>query len=338
MVTSDPVSAAPKKPPPRTVLRPATSREVWEKMVAAFRVHENQPNRFAIVGKLCGVHRDTAEKAYKHGLGREWSNTPIKDLLVHERAQRAAISTVLAAAKTADPSRPTDPEQAALAAALGETEFEQLRRATVAAVREEIAVVDSARRTALRAQKSGEMLGELLVQRAEALLKKYGATLADGKVVLPEISGALPEEVKILEGIGRLLRTLAAVGRSPIEMERLRIGDPETLRRRLDAVYGGDVGGAGAAGKGAVAEGAEEGEGGAEEPALPVEEVGDTDGWLGLRVIDGGKSAARGHAYMDSAGSALSETDDGEEDAASTDVEEALLGEDASSEVEGVVA
>lgn len=319
------VSAAAKKPsPPRTSLRPATSREVWDKMVAAFRVHEHQANRFAVVGKLCGVHRDTAEKAYKFGLGREWSNTPIKDLLVAERAQKAAVSTVLMAAKTVDPTRPTDPDQAALAAALGETEFEQLRRATVAAVREEIAVVDGFRRVALRAQKSGEMLGDLLVQRAEALLKKHGAKLEDGKVVLPEVSGSLPEEVKLLEGIGRLLRTLAAAGRAPLEMERLRIGDPETLRRRLDSVYGGDVGGKTLP----ASEGTEaDGEQPAEEPALAVDEVGDTDGWLGLRVIHGGK-ATRTEEPADPEG----------EDAASTDQDGALLDEDASSDVEGGVA
>ena len=84
-VVPKPASSTPSK-----TIRPATSQETWVKLVNAFRVHENQPDRFTAVGKLCGVHRDTAEKAYKQGLGKPWSNIPIRDLLIAERANRAA--------------------------------------------------------------------------------------------------------------------------------------------------------------------------------------------------------------------------------------------------------
>jgi hypothetical protein len=254
-----------------------------------------------------------------------WGVVIVAGILIARRAQRAAVSVVLSAAKTASPGSTIDPDQAALAAALGQTEFEQLREATRTAVREEIAVVDGFRRVALRAQKSGEMLGDLLVQRAEALLKKHGATVGeDGKVVLPEVSGTLPEEVKLLEGIGRLLRTLAAAGRAPLEMERLRIGDPETLRRRLDSVYGGEMGGKTLP----TSEGAEADGESAEEPALAVDEVGDTDGWLGLRVIHGGKGAVSRDASSEPSDGAPDETEDDVGDAASTDSNESLLEEE----------
>lgn len=281
VVPKPPATAASK------AIRPATSRETWEKLVNAFRVHEGRPDRFAVVGKLCGVHRDTAEKAYKQGLGKEWSNTPIKDLLIAERAQKAAVSTVILAAKTVPSPGTQDPDQAALAAALGQTAFEQLQASVRAAVMEEIDLVDGARRCAARALRASERLAEFIEARVDAILKKFGPQVAEDGTITPMVLGTIADEAKLLEVLGRTGHKSATLARLAIEMERLRIGDPDALRRRLDSVYGGELGGTG---KGAPAGDEEPGTEVEDETAASPEEVGDVDDWLGFKVLQGGKS------------------------------------------------
>ena len=282
VVPKPPATAASK------AIRPATSRETWEKLVNAFRVHEGRPDRFAVVGKFCGVHRDTAEKAYKQGLGKEWSNTPIKDLLIAERAQKAAVSTVILAAKTVPAPGTQDPDQAALAAALGQTAFEQLQASVRAAVMEEIDLVDGTRRCAARALRASEKLAAFIEARVDAILKKYGPQAGPDGQLLPMEVGTLMDEAKLLEAFGRTGHKSATLARLAIEMERLRIGDPDALRRRLDSVYGGELGGTGAA----APTGEEDAgsEGGEEELAASPDEVGEVDGWLGVQVLQGGRS------------------------------------------------
>ena len=277
-----------KTPSAAKAIRPATSQETWEKLKNAFRVHEGRPDRFAVVAKLCGVHRDTAEKAYKHGLGKEWSNTPIKDLLIAERAQKAAVSTVILAAKTVPATGQPDPDQAALAAAIGQTAFEQLQSSVRAAVLEEITLVDGTRRCAARALRASEKLADFIESRVDAILKKFGPQPGPDGVLLPMEVGTLMDEAKLLEVLGRTGHKSATLARLAIEMERLRIGDPDALRRRLDSVYGGELGGAGT-GAPAGEEDASA-EGGEDETAASPEETGDTDSWLGVQVLQGGRS------------------------------------------------
>jgi len=271
------------KPAVAPKLRPPTSRETWDKMVAAFRVHEGQPNRFTLVARLSGVHRDTAEKAYKMGLGKPWSSTPIRDLLIAERAQKSAVSAVLTAAKVVPTSGPPDPDQQALAAALGATEFEKLQASVRAAVLEEIGLVDGTRRCAARALRAAEKLADFIDARVDAILKKFGPQKGEDGQLTPMEVGSLADEAKLLEVLGRTGHKSATLARLAIEMERLRIGDPDALRRRLDSVYGSELGGQ----KGAPAASEEEGE--EDIAAASPEEVGDIDGWMGLRVIEGGK-------------------------------------------------
>jgi hypothetical protein len=297
------------------------SREQWDRLVDAWEKYEDRSDRLAAVVKATGISRATCHRAYVAGLGASFSATPIKDLLIAKRAQKMSVSTVLMAAKSSGLDAPLTPEElAALDATFEGTDLDKLRAAVRLSVQQEIAIVDGQRRASVKLLASQGKLAQLLEDRADAALKKYGATRdADGKLVLPDVL-PLPEEVRALEGLLRLLRAVESFGKVAIEMERIRIGDPEALRRRLDSVTGSELGGAGKA----AASPEEAADDVAEEPAIPAEEAGAAEEWLGigLRVIEGGRSTS-------AARQASAPADPGE-DAASTAAQEGLLEEDPS--------
>lgn len=292
-----------RNPPPVTSATPGSDagkkriipRIVFDRMVDAFRKCEDLPDRFMQAARMAGVHRDTAHKAYFHGLGQEWSRSPIKDILANERSQKAAVSTVLIAAKTAGSlsSSMGEQERADITAALGTTEFEKLQSAVRTAVLEEIALVDGTRRVAARVLRAGEKLATLIEARTEALLAKFGPQKDEhGATIPPTVGENLGEEAKSLEALGRTGHRAATLAKLAIEMERLRIGDPDALRRRLDSVNGTElgIGGKTSGADEAPAEGAEET---AEQEAASADDVADVDDWIGgtLRVISGGKAS-----------------------------------------------
>ena len=299
-MASPPASAAPKKKLSTGGFR-RIDKATFARMVDYYRLHEGEANSHARCAKTAGVSEPTAMKAYHHGLpasGDECA-TPIKVLLSQERIQKTAVSTVLLAAKTAGGAGiDVTPEQRAeLAAALGPTEFDQVRAEVRRAVRTEMDICELHRSLGLQALQVAKKLAKLLEDRANAILVKFGPQIAaDGTVTAPVISEDLNLEMRTMEAITRTVQKSGIIGRTAIELERLRIGDPDALRRRLDSVYGSELGPA--PGGVSPAEGSEDGApAGEREADLPMDEVATIEEWAGMRgtfkVIDGGLSPKR---------------------------------------------
>lgn len=269
-------------------------KATFARMVEFYRAHEGEPNSHLRCAKASGVSEPTAMKAYHHGLPASGDDcaTPIKNILANERIQKTAISTVLAAAKSAGGSGPdiTPEQRAELAAALGPTEFDQVRAEVRRAVRTEMDICEAHRTLGLQALQTAKKLAKLIEDRAAAIIVKFGPqTAADGTITPPVISEDLNLEMRTLEAITRTVQKSGVIGRTAIEIERLRIGDPDALRRRLDSVYGSELGPA-PSGAGPADPGEEQDASDSEDTLLPMDEVSTIEEWAGLRVIPGGLS------------------------------------------------
>lgn len=286
----------PKKPKSGPGGHRRIDENTYLRMVDFYRRHEGEKNVHTRCATAIGVSIPSAVKAYNVGLSANPKTAvPIKDLLADERNQQKAISTVLLAARTAGADSPevSEADRTALAQTLGPTDFDQVRAEVRRAVRSEMEITEAMRAGSLRILRASEKLTKVFEDRVAALCEKFGSKIGeDGKVVLPSVSDDLSQEIKDLDVILRAQSKAAGMGRLAIEVERLRIGDPDALRRRLDSVYGSELGPSPT--DAPKAEGADSAGAAEDDPILPNEELHATEEWLGglggLRVIDGGLS------------------------------------------------
>ncbi len=175
--------------------------EIWAELVEAFRA---APGNAGVAGRIVGVDRRTAAKAWEVGLPYAFSKTPIRQLVDHHHQEKRASRE---AEHGGSPAGTSSGELARADA-----------RGTMA---EETRIVQLARRRTLELLDLCGDLSKAAAALAARASSQIRTDLEDAKARVD-----VPEAVAIIRQIAQTQRSVATSAGLCLEMERLLLGDP----------------------------------------------------------------------------------------------------------------